>query len=91
MGIAISIITNYYFNDIFSSIDSACAAIGQLVFLCYTQNDPETELRLVRGLVQRRVDGVILAPSGDHENRAIDYRKSSRCPGKPRPHRQPSD
>ncbi|MBY5317925.1 MULTISPECIES: LacI family DNA-binding transcriptional regulator [Rhizobium] len=80
VGIAISISTNYYFNDIVSSIERACAAIGQLVFLCDTQNDPETELRLVRELVQRRVDGVILAPSGDPENRAIDYLKSSRMP-----------
>lgn len=80
VGIAISISTNYYFNDIVSSIERACTAIGQLVFLCDTQNDPETELKVVRGFVQRRVDGVILAPSADPENRAIEYLIATKMP-----------
>jgi len=80
VGLAISISTNYYFNDIVSSIERACAAIGQLVFLCDTQNDPAIELRLIREFVQRRVDGVILAPSADPENRAIEYLQSNKVP-----------
>jgi LacI family transcriptional regulator len=80
VGIAISISTNYYFNDIVSSIERACSAIGQLVFLCDTQNDPETELKVVREFVQRRVDGVILAPSADPENRAIEFLLTSKMP-----------
>jgi LacI family transcriptional regulator len=80
VGLAISISTNYYFNDIVSSIERACAAIGQLVFLCDTQNDPAMELQIIREFVQRRVDGVILAPSADPENRAIEYLQSSKMP-----------
>ena len=80
VGIAISISTNYYFNDIVSSIERACASLGQLVFLCDTQNDPATELKVVRELVQRRVDGVILAPSADPENRAIEFLTASKVP-----------
>jgi LacI family transcriptional regulator len=80
IGIAISISTNYYFNDIVSSIERACSQIGQLVFLCDTQNDPETELKVVREFVQRRVDGVILAPSADPENRAIEFLIASKMP-----------
>jgi LacI family transcriptional regulator len=80
IGIAISISTNHYFNDIVSSIERACATIGQLVFLCDTRNDPETELNVVREFVQRRVDGVILAPSADPENRAIEYLIANKMP-----------
>ena len=80
VGIAISISTNYYFNDIVSSIERACASLGQLVFLCDTQNDPATELKVVRELVQRRVDGIILAPSADPENRALEFLTASKVP-----------
>jgi LacI family transcriptional regulator len=80
VGIAISISTNYYFNDIVSAIERACAARGQLVFLCETQNDPELELKVVRELVQRRVDGVILAPSADPESRAIEFLIAAKMP-----------
>lgn len=80
VGIAISISTNYYFNDIVSSIERACTELGQLVFLCDTQNDPQTELKVVREFAQRRVDGVILAPSADPENRAIEYLTASKMP-----------
>jgi LacI family transcriptional regulator len=80
VGIAISISTNYYFNDIVSSIEKACASLGQLVFLCDTQNDPDTELKVVRELVQRRVDGIILAPSADPESRALNFLISSKVP-----------
>jgi LacI family transcriptional regulator len=80
IGIAISISTNYYFLDIVASIEKACASLGQMVFLCDTQNDPDTELKVVRELVQRRVDGVIIAPSADPENRAISYLTANKMP-----------
>jgi LacI family transcriptional regulator len=80
IGIAISISTNHYFNDIVSSIERACAEIGQLVFLCDTRNDPETELKVVREFVQRRVDGVILAPSADPDNKAIEFLAANKMP-----------
>jgi LacI family transcriptional regulator len=80
VGIAISVSTNYYFLDIIASIEKACATLGQMVFLCDTQNDTDIELKVVRELVQRRVDGVILAPSADPENRAVEYLMASKMP-----------
>ncbi|TBW33982.1 LacI family transcriptional regulator [Siculibacillus lacustris] len=80
IGIAISISTNYYFNDIVSSIERACSKIGRLVFLCDTQNDPERELKVVREFAHRRVDGVVLAPSADPDNRAIDFLFANKMP-----------
>jgi len=80
VGIAISVSTNYYFTDIVAAIERAFAARGQMVLLCDTRDDPETELKVVRALHERRVDGLILAPSADPEQRAIRYLAESKVP-----------
>ena len=51
-----------------------------MVLLCDTQDDPEIEYKVVRALHQRRVDGLILAPSADPEQRAIRYLAESKVP-----------
>ena len=73
VGIAISAISNPYFSDIICAIETECARIGLMVFLSDTQDDPERELAVVQSLHQRRVDGIILAPSPDPWRRALNY------------------
>src|SRR6202521_3420315 len=73
VGIAISAISNPYFSDIICAIETECARLGLMVFLSDTQDDPERELAVVQSLHQRRVDGIILAPSPDPKRRALDY------------------
>jgi LacI family transcriptional regulator len=73
VGIAISAISNPYFSDIICAIESECARLGLMVFLSDTQDDPERELAVVQSLHQRRVDGIILAPSADPQQRALNY------------------
>jgi LacI family transcriptional regulator len=80
VGIAISAIANPYFSDIICAIETECARLGMMVFLSDTQDDPERELAVVTALHQRRVDGVILAPSADPERRALDYLRDVRLP-----------
>ena len=80
VGIAISAITNPYFTDIICAIESECARLGMMVFLSDTQDDPTRELAVVIALHQRRVDGVILAPSADPEGRALAYLSEVRLP-----------
>jgi LacI family transcriptional regulator len=80
VGIAISAITNTYFSDIICAIETECARLGMMVFLSDTQDDPERELAVVTALHQRRVDGVILAPSADPERRALAYLRDVRLP-----------
>jgi LacI family transcriptional regulator len=63
VGIAISAITNPYFSDIICAIERECARLGLIVLLSDTQDDSERELRVVQALHQRRVDGIIFAPS----------------------------
>jgi LacI family transcriptional regulator len=67
VGIAISSIFNPYFSDIICAIESECARFGMMVFLSDTEDDPARELEVVIALHQRRVDGIILAPSADPE------------------------
>jgi LacI family transcriptional regulator len=80
VGIAMSVISNPYFSDIVCAIEAECARLGLMVFLSDTQDDPAQELRVVQGLHQRRVDGIILAPSADPEGRALAYLEASRIP-----------
>ena len=80
VGIAISAIANAYFIDIICAIEAECARLGMMVFLSDTQDDPERELEVVTALHQRRVDGVILAPSADPERRALAYLRDVRLP-----------
>ena len=80
VGIAISAIANAYFIDIICAIEAECARLGMMVFLSDTQDDPDRELAVVTALHQRRVDGVILAPSADPERRALAYLRDARLP-----------
>jgi LacI family transcriptional regulator len=80
VGIAVSAISNPYFSDIICAIEAECARLGMMVFLSDTQDDPVRELEVVAALHQRRVDGVILAPSADPERRALAYLRAARLP-----------
>jgi LacI family transcriptional regulator len=80
VGLAMSLSTNYYFQDIVAAIEKACAAMGQMVLITDTANDPELELAAVKELAQRRVDGVILAPSASNDNAAIRFLRNGGLP-----------
>jgi LacI family transcriptional regulator len=67
VGLAISAISNPYFSDIICAVETECARLGMMVFLSDTQDDPDKELAVVQALHQRRVDGIILAPSAAPE------------------------
>jgi LacI family transcriptional regulator len=80
VGIAISAISNPYFSDTICAIEAECARLGMMVFLSDTQDDPAQELKVVQALHQRRVDGIILAPSGERESRAVAFLNEHRIP-----------
>jgi LacI family transcriptional regulator len=80
VGLAISSISNIYFSDIIQAVEKACTRLGLMVFLADTADDPEQELKLVRALHQRRVDGIILAPSADPKQSAIGYLRENDIP-----------
>jgi LacI family transcriptional regulator len=72
VGLAISALSNPYFSDIICAVEAECARLGLMVFLADTQDDPDKELAVIRALHQRRVDGIIFAPSAEPA-RALDY------------------
>ena len=80
IGVAISAISNHYFSEVVRAIESECARRNLMIFLSDTRDDPEHELQVVRGLHQRRVDGIVLAPAADPENRVLRYLEHNKIP-----------
>jgi LacI family transcriptional regulator len=80
VGIAISAISNPYFSDIIRAVQTECARLGMEVFLSDTQDDPDRELAVVTALRQRRIDGLILAPSAGAEGRALAFLRATKMP-----------
>ena len=80
VGLALSSHSNIYFSDLIEAVESACARLGLMVFLADTSDDPDKELQIVRALHQRRVDGLIFAPSADPEQRALGYLRKNEVP-----------
>ena len=72
VGLAISALSNPYFSDIICAVEAECARLGLMVFLADTQDDPDKEFAVIRALHQRRVDGIIFAPSAEPA-RALEY------------------
>jgi LacI family transcriptional regulator len=58
-----SAISNPYFAELAHAIEREAARAGYTLLLADTHDDPERELRVIRDLLGRRVDGFILAPS----------------------------
>ncbi|WP_433468537.1 LacI family DNA-binding transcriptional regulator [Spirillospora sp. CA-128828] len=73
IGLAISAITNFYFADIVSAIETEAGKAGYTLLLADTHDDPGAELAVVEALHQRRVDGVLLATSGGPRGRPLGY------------------
>jgi len=80
VGVAISALSNPYFNDIICAIERECSRLGLMVFLADTHDDPEYELDVVKALHQRRVDGIILAPAAGENNQALTYLERNQLP-----------
>ena len=61
LGLAISGLSNPYFTDVVAAIEAAAGRAGHTLLLGDTREDPEHELRIVRALAERQVDGMLLA------------------------------
>ncbi|MBZ4320527.1 LacI family DNA-binding transcriptional regulator [Streptomyces huiliensis] len=63
IGLAVSAISNPYFTEIFQGVEASTLEAGYSLLIADPHDDPEHELRAVRLLQERRVDGMIIAPS----------------------------
>ena len=80
LGLAISGMANPYFGDLISSVEQAASRADHTLLLGDTHDDPEHELKIVRALVERRVDGLLLAPSAGAGEHALKYLATQSLP-----------
>lgn len=57
--------TNPYFAELARGVEDACAARGYCVFFCNSDDDPAKQQGYLRVLREKRIDGLIIASSGD--------------------------
>ncbi|SEQ55531.1 transcriptional regulator, LacI family [Streptomyces sp. yr375] len=65
IGLAVSAIGNPCFTEILQGVEAAALEQGYGLLIADPHDDPEHERRAVRLLHERRVDGLIVAPSAD--------------------------
>ncbi|MFF4300784.1 LacI family DNA-binding transcriptional regulator [Streptomyces sp. NPDC001601] len=65
IGLAVSAISNPYFTEILQGVEAAVLEHGYGLLIADPHDDPEHERKVVQLLHERRVDGLIVAPSAD--------------------------
>ncbi|MFJ9561864.1 LacI family DNA-binding transcriptional regulator [Streptomyces fuscichromogenes] len=63
IGLAVSAISNPYFTEILQGVEAAVLEHGYSLLIADPHDDPEHERKVVQLLHERRVDGLIVAPS----------------------------
>ncbi|MFB0835069.1 LacI family DNA-binding transcriptional regulator [Arthrobacter halodurans] len=82
LGLAISVLSNPYFGSLVNAIEKEATAAGYTIVLADTHDDPQSELRAVGSLLDRRIDGLLLAPAvGDGaDSRILSVIRESKTP-----------
>ncbi|MFF8863674.1 LacI family DNA-binding transcriptional regulator [Streptomyces sp. NPDC015139] len=65
IGLAVSAISNPYFTEILQGVEAAALEAGYSLLIADPHDDPRHERKVVQLLHERRVDGVIVAPSAE--------------------------
>jgi LacI family transcriptional regulator len=67
IGLIMADIENVFFAEVVGGVEAEASRQGYSVILANSSEDLEREVRAVFGLMERRVDGLIIAPAdGDH-------------------------
>lgn len=73
LGLASRFVSNPHFADLVTSIEGSARRAGYSLVLADTHDDPVEELRAVHELADRRVDGLLLAPSVHAVDEALPF------------------
>src|SRR5258708_9262523 len=73
IGLAISAISNPYFTNLVHVIEAKLSELGYMLLLAEPHEDAGRELQVVRGLHERRVDGMLIARGADSRRHALRY------------------
>jgi LacI family transcriptional regulator len=65
IGLAVSAISNPYFTEILQGVEAGALEHGYSLLIADPHDDPAHERKIVQLLHERRVDGMIVAPSAD--------------------------
>lgn len=68
IGLVVADITNPFFTDVVSVIQDVLHRAGYAVMLCCTDEDPKMQDEQVALLIDRMVDGLIIAPAGNDDH-----------------------
>ncbi|HWT23337.1 MAG TPA: LacI family DNA-binding transcriptional regulator [Solirubrobacteraceae bacterium] len=80
LGLAISGLANPYFGDVIAAVEAEASRAGHTLLLGDTREDPAHELRIVHALLERRVDGLLLAPSPGAAEHVLPYLAAQAVP-----------
>jgi LacI family transcriptional regulator len=73
LGLAVADLSNPALIDVIASAEEAAGNAGYTLLLGDTRDDDRHELEIVRTLVERRVDGLLLTPGPGAEEGALPY------------------
>lgn len=63
VGLAIHDLSNPYFTEVCSAIESVLSQNGRMSFLCNTNESLELQRKFIEALIEHRADGLILCPA----------------------------
>lgn len=67
IGLTVADIRNPFFTDVVATIQQVLHRAGYAVMLCSSEEDPANQDEQIKLLLDRMVDGLIIAPSGEDE------------------------
>ncbi|EST22647.1 LacI family DNA-binding transcriptional regulator [Streptomyces roseochromogenus] len=79
IGLAVSAISNPYFTEILQGVEAAALEAGYSLLIADPHDDPGHERKVVQLLHERRVDGMIVAPSA-HPHDLVGYLRRHAVP-----------
>lgn len=65
IGIVLPFINNYYFSTVITGIQEIAYAAGYNIVLFVTNDSPDREMQIIRGLNTRYLDGLLISVSSD--------------------------
>lgn len=80
IGVLVSDITNPFFATLVRGIEDKASEEGYHVIVCNSDEDPKKEDSYIRILYQRRVDGLIIAPTRDGQSSALHELTKQKVP-----------
>jgi DNA-binding LacI/PurR family transcriptional regulator len=80
IGVIIPYLNDLFFTKLLQSIEFAAMDAGMTVITQCSHSDPAIEARAAETFMSMNVDGVLVAPLGDHSDKAVHSQLKSRLP-----------